>query len=76
MSHTKEYKTPGYDYVRVIANSDWSGGAMLQWKETGSAPREVEVPGFVLKAVFKVEGRVLMEEGLNRFLDSLGELPS
>lgn len=73
VSHTKEYKAPGYDYVRVIVNSDWSGEAELAWKPTGGSAQMASLPGFVLKAIFKIEGRALFEEGLNRLLDRLEE---
>lgn len=67
------YKIHGYDYIRLFMNEDWTGGAVIQWKPENGLPRETEIPGFVLKAIVRVEGRTLLEEGLNRFLDNLEE---
>lgn len=72
MSHTYQYKAPGYECIRVIVNSDWSGWATIMWQhEGGGEVQKVEVPGLVLKAIFKVEGRKLFEDSLSKFLDHL-----
>jgi hypothetical protein len=75
--YTYHYNARGYDKVWVIVNSDWSGDAKIYWqKDKGGTIQESVLPGPVVFAIAKVLGRELMQEGLNRLIDSLEEGPS
>jgi hypothetical protein len=65
----KEYAVKGYEFIRV----QWDADARVEWKRPNEAAQSTVIPGAVLRAICRVEGREMFEQGLDRLLAALGE---
>ena len=67
----REIVVKGIGVVTLEVNVDWSGDASLSWVSPEGLPRTVELPAPLLRAICRQVGSEMLNEGLDRLLNSL-----
>lgn len=70
MSHTYRYQA-GETEVTVLVNSDWSGYAEVIWKDADGHHGPLNIPGPVLQAIARQEGKALLNAAFERLVETL-----
>ena len=69
------YRLEGFDYVRVHHNSDWSGEAIVEWKQRGESPKTDALPGRLLVKLSHAAALDWVADGVRFALNDMKEIP-